>query len=225
MIKFTDVFKTYENGTKALKGISFEIQDGEFVFLVGPSGSGKTTIIKLITGEIAPMDGTVNVNGFDMGNIRFGKMPYMRRTLGVVFQDFRLLPNKTVYENVAFAMRVVGTAPGKIRRRVPAILNTVNLADKNNSFPDEISGGEQQRVALARALANNPNVIIADEPTGNIDPQMSLEIMNLLMKINKLGKTVIVVTHERELVNYYKQRVIMIKDGVIVEDKLGGTYE
>ena len=225
MIDFKNVVKTYPNGTVALKGISVHIDDGEFVFIVGHSGAGKTTLTKLLLCEEKPTGGNLIVGDYDLSRIPNYKIPHYRRGLGVVFQDFRLLPNKTVYENVAFAMRVVGTAPGKIRRRVPAILNTVNLADKNNSFPDEISGGEQQRVALARALANNPNVIIADEPTGNIDPQMSLEIMNLLMKINKLGKTVIVVTHERELVNYYKQRVIMIKDGVIVEDKLGGTYE
>ena len=225
MIDFKNVVKTYPNGTVALKGISVHIDDGEFVFIVGHSGAGKTTLTKLLLCEEKPTSGNLIVGDYDLSRIPNYKIPHYRRGLGVVFQDFRLLPNKAVYENVAFAMRVVGTAPGKIRRRVPAILNTVNLADKNNSFPDEISGGEQQRVALARALANNPNVIIADEPTGNIDPQMSLEIMNLLMKINKLGKTVIVVTHERELVNYYKQRVIMIKDGVIVEDKLGGTYE
>jgi len=223
MIDFKNVVKTYPNGTVALKGISLHIDDGEFVFIVGHSGAGKTTLTKLLLCEEKPTSGHLIVG--DFARIPNYRIPHYRRELGVVFQDFRLLPNKTVYENVAFAMRVVGTPTGKIRRRVPAILNTVNLADKNNSFPDEISGGEQQRVALARALANNPNVIIADEPTGNIDPQMSLEIMNLLMKINKLGKTVIVVTHERELVNYYKQRVVMIKDGVIVEDKQGGTYE
>ncbi len=225
MIDFKNVVKTYPNGTVALKGISLHIDDGEVVFIVVHAGAGKTTLTKLLLCEEKPTNGNLIVGDYDLSRIPNYKIPHYRRGLGVVFQDFRLLPNKTVYENVAFAMRVVGTAPSKIRRRVPAILNTVNLADKNNSFPDEISGGEQQRVALARALANNPNVIIADEPTGNIDPQMSLEIMNLLMKINKLGKTVIVVTHERELVNYYKQRVIMIKDGVIVEDKQGGTYE
>ena len=225
MIDFKNVVKTYPNGTVALKGISLHIDDGEFVFIVGHSGAGKTTLTKLLLCEEKPTSGHLLVGDYDLARIPNYRIPHYRRELGVVFQDFRLLPNKTVYENVAFAMRVVGTPTGKIRRRVPAILNTVNLADKNNSFPDEISGGEQQRVALARALANNPNVIIADEPTGNIDPQMSLEIMNLLMKINKLGKTVIVVTHERELVNYYKQRVVMIKDGVIVEDKQGGTYE
>ena len=225
MIDFKNVVKTYPNGTVALKNVSLHIDDGEFVFIVGHSGAGKTTLTKLLLCEEKPTSGQLIVGDFDLSRIPGYKIPHYRRELGVVFQDFRLLPNKTVYENVAFAMRIVGTSPGKIKRRVPAILNTVNLADKNGSFPDQISGGEQQRVALARALANNPKVIIADEPTGNIDPQMSLEIMNLLLKINKLGKTVIVVTHERELVNYYKQRVIMIKDGEVVEDKQGGTYE
>ena len=216
MIKFTDVFKTYENGTKALKGISFEIQDGEFVFLVGPSGSGKTTIIKLITGEIAPMDGTVNVNGFDMGNIRFGKMPYMRRTLGVVFQDFRLIEDKSVYENVAFAMRVVGASNKEIRRRVPYVLELVGLDTRTKRRPQELSGGEQQRVAIARALVNNPSLIIADEPTGNLDPPRSLEIMMLLEKINELGTTVLVVTHEKELVNKKHNRLgYYIKEGIV----------
>ncbi len=225
MIDFKNVVKTYPNGTVALKGVTIHIDDGEFVFIVGHSGAGKTTLTKLLLCEEQPTNGNLIVGDYDLSRIPKYKIPKYRRELGVVFQDFRLLPNKTVFENVAFAMRIVGTPSGKIKRRVPAILNTVNLADKHSSFPDEISGGEQQRVALARALANNPKVIIADEPTGNIDPQMSLEIMNLLMKINKLGKTVIVVTHERELVNYYKQRVIMIKDGEVVEDKMGGTYE
>lgn len=225
MIDFKNVVKTYPNGTVALKNVSLHIDDGEFVFIVGHSGAGKTTLTKLLLGEEKTTSGHLVVGDYDLSRIPGFKIPHYRRELGVVFQDFRLLPNKTVFENVAFAMRVVGTPARKIRRRVPAILNTVNLGDKGGSFPDEISGGEQQRVALARALANNPKVIIADEPTGNIDPQMSLEIMNLLMKINKLGKTVLVVTHERELVNYYKQRVVMIRDGEIVEDKMGGTYE
>ena len=225
MIKFSDVFKTYENGTKALKGISFEIQDGEFVFLVGPSGSGKTTIIKLITGEIAPMDGTVNVNGFDMGNIQFGKMPYMRRTLGVVFQDFRLIEDKSVYENVAFAMRVVGASNKEIRRRVPYVLELVGLDTRTKRRPQELSGGEQQRVAIARALVNNPSLIIADEPTGNLDPPRSLEIMMLLEKINELGTTVLVVTHEKELVNNFKKRVIAIDAGRVISDGMDGYYD
>jgi cell division transport system ATP-binding protein len=224
MVQFTDVFKTYENGTKALKGISFDIQDGEFVFLVGPSGSGKSTIIKLITGEIAPMDGSVIVNGYDMGNIKFSKMPYMRRTLGVVFQDFRLIENKSVYENVAFAMRVVGAPNKEIRRRVPYVLELVGLDTRTRRKPQELSGGEQQRVAIARALVNNPSLIIADEPTGNLDPARSLEIMMLLEKINELGTTVLVVTHEKELVNSFSKRVIAIDAGRVISDGLDGYY-
>lgn len=225
MIDFRNVTKTYPNGTVALKGVNLHIDDGEFVFIVGHSGAGKTTLTKLLLCEDKVTSGNLVVGNFDLSRISNYKIPRYRRELGVVFQDFRLLPKKTVYENVAFAMQVVGTPERKIRRRVPAILNTVNLIDKNNAFPNQISGGEQQRVALARALANNPKIIIADEPTGNIDPQMSLEIMNLLLKINKLGKTVIVVTHEQSLVDYYKQRVIMIKDGEVVEDHVGGMFE
>ncbi|MBE6709427.1 MAG: cell division ATP-binding protein FtsE [Ruminococcaceae bacterium] len=217
--------KEYSTGTVALKDVNLHIDDGEFVFIVGHSGAGKTTLMKLLLCEEKPTSGNIVVGKYNLTTIPDRKIPYYRRQLGVVFQDFRLLPNKTVYENVAFAMQVVGTPAKMIKRRVPAILNTVNLADKHASFPSEISGGEQQRVALARALANNPSVIIADEPTGNIDPQMSLEIMNLLIKINKLGKTVIVVTHEQSLVDYYKQRVITIKDGVVAEDHVGGMFE
>ena len=224
MVQFKDVFKAYENGTKALKGISFQIDDGEFVFLVGPSGSGKTTIIKLITGEIAPTDGTVNVNGFDLGKIKFSKMPYMRRTLGVVFQDFRLIEDKSVFENVAFAMRVVGASNKEIRRRVPYVLELVGLDTRTKRKPQELSGGEQQRVAIARALVNNPKVIIADEPTGNLDPARSLEIMMLLEKINELGTTVLVVTHEKELVNSFSKRVIAIDAGRIISDGMDGYY-
>ena len=224
MVQFKDVFKAYENGTKALKGVSFQIDDGEFVFLVGPSGSGKTTIIKLITGEIAPTDGTVNVNGYDLGSIKFSKMPYMRRTLGVVFQDFRLIEDRSVYENVAFAMRVIGASNKEIRRRVPYVLELVGLDTRTKRKPQELSGGEQQRVAIARALVNNPKVIIADEPTGNLDPARSLEIMMLLEKINELGTTVLVVTHEKELVNSFSKRVIAIDAGRIISDGMDGYY-
>ena len=225
MITFKNVRKAYPNGTVALDGINLTVEDGEFVFIVGHSGAGKTTMMKLLLREEKPTSGTITVNDYNLSKLSSFRVPYYRRELGVVFQDFRLFPNKTVYENVAFAMRVVGT-PGKmIRRRVPAILNTVNLLDKQHCFPNQLSGGEQQRVALARALANNPKIIIADEPTGNIDPQMSLEIMNLLVKINKLGKTVIVVTHEKNLVDYYKQRVVMIQEGKIADDHVGGMFE
>lgn len=224
MVQFTDVFKSYENGTKALKGVSFNISEGEFTFLVGPSGSGKTTIIKIITGEIAPTDGEVRVNDYDMSNIKFSKMPYMRRTLGVVFQDFRLIENKSVYENVAFAMRVTGASTKEIRRRVPYVLELVGLDNRTRRRPQELSGGEQQRVAIARALVNNPRLIIADEPTGNLDPARSLEIMMLLEKINELGTTVLVVTHEKELVNTFSKRVIAIDGGRIISDGMDGYY-
>ncbi len=224
MIDFVNVKKAYPNGTMALKGVNLHIDEGEFVFIVGHSGAGKTTLMKLLLREEKISSGKLIVGDYDLANMSNFRVPYYRRELGVVFQDFRLFPKKTVYENVAFAMEVVGTPKKKIKRRVPAILNTVNLSGKQDSFPNEISGGEQQRVALARALANNPKVIIADEPTGNIDPKMSLEIMSLLVKINKLGKTVIVVTHEKNLVDYYKQRVVSLKDGYIVEDRVGGMF-
>ena len=225
MIDFVNVKKAYPNGTLALKGINLHIDDGEFVFVVGHSGAGKTTLMKLLLREEKPTSGKLLVGKYHLTEMSNFRVPYYRRELGVVFQDFRLFPNKTVYENVAFAMQVVGTPNKMIRRRVPAILNTVNLGDKMKCFPRELSGGEQQRVALARALANNPKIILADEPTGNIDPEMSLEIMNLLLKINRLGKTVIVVTHEKNLVDYYKQRVVVLRDGAIVEDRVGGMFE
>ena len=224
MVQFKDVFKEYENGTKALRGANFTIMDGEFAFLVGPSGSGKTTIIKLITGEVAPTSGSVLVNGYKLEDIKMRKLPYMRRTLGVVFQNFRLLDKKTVYENVAFAMRVIGASNKDIRKRVPYVLNLVGLEDKAKMRPEQLSGGEQQRVAIARALVNNPTTIIADEPTGNLDPARSLEILMLLEKINELGTTVLVVTHEKNMVNDFSKRVIAIDGGRIISDDLGGYY-
>ena len=224
MIKMTDVFKVYANGTKALKGISFALGTGEFAFLVGPSGSGKSTIIKLLTGEIAPTDGQVIVNGYDMDRIKLRKMPYLRRTIGVIFQDFRLIDKKTVYENVAFAMRVIGASNKDIRKRVPYVLELVGLEKKVKVKPDELSGGEQQRVAVARALVNNPSLIIADEPTGNLDPARSLELLLLLQKINELGTTVLVVTHEKPLVDRFSQRVIAIDGGRIISDGVDGYY-
>lgn len=239
MIEFRDVKKVYPNGTVALDGINLKIADGEFVFIVGESGAGKTTLMKLLLREEKATSGSLIVrcekqiedkkNGvkklpvlYNLSKISNFKVPYYRRELGVVFQDFRLFPNKTVFENVAFAMQVVGESNRIIKLRVPAILNIVNLADKQHCYPSQLSGGEQQRVALARALANNPQIIIADEPTGNIDPKMSLEIMNLLVKIHKRGKTVIVVTHEKSLVDYFKQRVVRIKDGRVISDGVGG---
>ena len=224
MIRMKEAEKTYENGTKAVRGISFQIDDGEFVFLVGPSGSGKSTIIKLLTGEVVPTGGRVMVNGFSMSRIAERQIPLMRRTIGVIFQDFRLIGTKTVYENLALAMRAVGATPREIRGRIPYVLNLVGLRGKENSFPDELSGGEQQRVAVARALVNNPSTIVADEPTGNLDPAKSLEIMTLLERINALGTTVIVVTHERGLVNHFKKRVIYLQDGQVAGDATG-RYE
>ena len=224
MIEFKDVRKVYANGTVALDGVDLKIEKGEFVFIVGHSGAGKTTLMKLLLREEKVSSGSLVVNGFDLYKMPERKLHHYRRKLGVVFQDFRLFPNKTVYENIVFAMRVVGTSAHEIKRRVPLILEIVNLDSKRNSFPHELSGGEQQRVALARALANNPDIIIADEPTGNIDPQMSLEIMNLLVKINKLGKTVLVVTHDQHLVDYYNQRVVTIDNGLVTSTKKGGMF-
>ena len=224
MIRLKDVEKTYENGTEALQGISFTIEDGEFVFLVGPSGSGKSTIIKLLTGEVIPTAGRVMFNGFSMSRISDRQIPYMRRTIGVIFQDFRLIPKKTVFDNLSLAMRAVGATPRDIRTRIPYVLELVGLKGMEDRYPDELSGGEQQRVAIARALVNNPSTIVADEPTGNLDPNRSLEIMTLLERINALGTTVVVVTHERDLVNHFDKRVIMIDHGQVNGDGVG-TYE
>ena len=224
MIEFTNVVKAYHTGNKALKGISMHINDGEFVFLVGPSGSGKSTIIKLITGEIQPTEGNVLVNQFHLESIRSREIPYLRRTVGVVFQDFRLIANKTVYENIAFAMRVIGAREKEIRSRVPYVLELVGLENKGRRHPGELSGGEQQRVAIARALVNNPSMIIADEPTGNLDPARSYESLLLLEEINNLGTTVLVVTHERELVERFTKRVIAIDDGKVISDGMDGYY-
>ena len=224
MIEFTDVTKSYMEGNHALQGVSMQIEDGEFVFLVGPSGSGKSTIIKLITGELKPTSGTVHVNGYSLERIRKREIPYLRRTVGVVFQDFRLIENKTVYDNVAFAMRAVGARQKEIRARVPYILELVGLETKSRRHPTELSGGEQQRLAIARALVNNPSTIIADEPTGNLDPARSLEIMSLLQEINNLGTTMLVVTHERDLVERFSKRVIAIDQGLVVHDGMDGYY-
>ena len=224
MIRLKDIYKEYENGTKALKGVSLQIDDGDFVFLVGPSGSGKSTIIKLITGEIQATDGRLMVNGFNMNDITEKQIPLMRRTLGVVFQDFRLIEKKTVSENLEVAMRAVGATTREIQRRIPYVLGLVGLSGKAKQYPTQLSGGEQQRVAIARALVNNPSMIIADEPTGNLDPQRSLEIMMLLERINELGTTVLVVTHEEELVNKFTKRVVAIQDGRIISDETGGYY-
>ena len=224
MIEFTDVVKTYDQGNNALNGVTMQIEDGEFCFLVGPSGSGKSTIIKMITGELKPTSGTVHVNGYSLERIRKREIPYLRRTVGVVFQDFRLINKMTVYENVAFAMRVIGAREKEIRERVPYVLELVGLSDKEKRHPSELSGGEQQRLAIARALVNNPSMIIADEPTGNLDPQMSFEIMSLLEEINNLGTTMLVVTHAQNLVESFHKRVISINEGVIINDGLEAYY-
>ena len=224
MIRLTDIHKEYQNGTKALKGVSLQIDDGEFVFLVGPSGSGKSTIIKLITAEIEATRGKLMVNGYNLRDISEKQIPLMRRTIGVVFQDFRLIEKKTVYENIEVAMRAVGATTREIQRRIPYVLDLVGLMGKGGRLPTQLSGGEQQRVAIARALANNPSVIIADEPTGNLDPARSLEIMSLLEKINDMGTTILVVTHERELVNRFGKRVVAIESGLIISDAAGGYY-
>ena len=224
MIRLIDIYKTYDNGTKALKGINLRIDDGEFAFLVGSSGSGKSTIIKLLTAEIAPTEGRLMVNGYNLNTIRPRQVHYLRRTLGVIFQDFRLIEKKTVAENLTFAMRVVGASSREIRKRIPYVLDLVGLSKKKDMCPNQLSGGEQQRVAIARALVNNPSMIIADEPTGNLDPQRSLEIMMLLERINELGTTMLVVTHEKELVNRFSKRVVAIESGRIISDETGGYY-
>ncbi len=224
MIDLVNVTKTYETGTHALNGIDLHIDDGEFVFLVGESGSGKSTIIKILTGELKPTSGSVFVNNFQVETLRRSKVPYMRRTLGIIFQDFRLIENMTVYENVAFAMRVVGAKNREIQKRVPYVLELVGLENKGRRLPNELSGGEQQRVAIARALVNNPSMIIADEPTGNLDPVRSFEIMLLLEQINALGTTVMVVTHEKTLVDRFTKRVVAISQGKVISDGMDGYY-
>lgn len=218
MIEFRGVHKTYDNGTKALRDVNINIEKGEFVFIVGSSGAGKSTFLKLIMHEEVPNAGEVIVNGYKLSKLKKREIPYLRRTMGIVFQDFRLIPTMNVFDNVAFAMRVTGASKREVRKRVPYILGLVGLQNKARNFPQELSGGEQQRVSLARALVNNPSLIIADEPTGNIDPEMSFEIMELLTEINRRGTTILVVTHEHELVQAFKRRVIVIDGGTVVSD-------
>ena len=218
MIEFSNVSKRYENGTKALENVSLNIDRGEFVFIVGSSGAGKSTLIKLMLREEKPTSGIIHVNGFNLNKIKRRQIPKFRRTLGVVFQDFRLIPYMTAYDNVAFALRVTNVSSRDIRRRVPYVLGLVGLASQARIVPDKLSGGEQQRVALARALVNNPDLIIADEPTGNIDPELSFEIVELLHEINKMGTTIVMVTHEHELVSHFNHRVITIENGTVVSD-------
>ena len=224
MITLENVSKSYAKGQPALNDVSLHIDKGEFVFIVGNSGSGKSTLIKLLLKELEPTSGTIIVNDQNLGKMKRRKVPKYRRGVGVVFQDFRLLKDRNVYENVAFAQRVIERPNRVIKKRVPEILTLVGLAEKYKSFPRELSGGEQQRVALARALVNRPNILLADEPTGNLDPKNSLEIMKLLGEINERGTTVLVVTHNREIVNSFRKRVITMRKGVIVSDEEEGGY-
>ena len=225
MIEFINVSKEYKNGVKALSNVSFSIDKAEFVFLVGPSGAGKSTLIKLLLKEENPTEGTIYLNDMDITSVKNRKVPYIRRNIGVVFQDFRLLPNKTVYENIAFAMEIVGAHPKEIRRNVPMVLSMVDLSSKAHCYPDELSGGEHQRVAISRAIVNNPPVLIADEPTGNLDPDTAWEIMKVLKDINRRGTTVLMATHAKDIVDVMKRRVIAIEAGKIVRDEEKGVYE
>ena len=225
MIEFRNVTKTYDTGTKAIKGANFVIDKGEFAFLVGSSGSGKSTLIKLILKEEEPTSGNIIINGKDTTFLKPNRVPYLRRSMGVVFQDFRLLPEKTVYDNVAYAMYIVRATPRHIRRQVPMVLSLVGLSNKAKMYPHELSGGEQQRVALARALVNNPSMLIADEPTGNLDPDTAWDIMTLLNDINMRGTTVVVATHAKDIVDKMKKRVIHISKGEIVRDDKKGGYD
>ena len=224
MIEFKNVSKTYSTGTEAVHNANFKIEKGDFCFLVGASGSGKSTLIKLILKEEEPTEGNIIINGKDTTFLKPKRVPYLRRSMGVVFQDFRLLQDKTVYENVAFAMNIVKATPRHIRRQVPMVLSLVGLSGKAKMYPDELSGGEQQRVALARALVNNPSMIIADEPTGNLDPETAWEIMNLLNEINMRGTTLVIATHAKDIVDKMKKRVIEIEKGIIIRDDKKGGY-
>lgn len=224
MITLENVSKSYGNSVHALNNVTLHIQKGEFVFIAGTSGSGKSTLIRLLLRELTPTSGRVIVNNYDLSKLRRRKIAKFRRNIGVVFQDFRLLKDRNIYENVAFAQRVIEVPPRQIKKNVPIVLSLVGLAGKYKAMPRELSGGEQQRVALARALVNNPPILLADEPTGNLDPRNSWEIMKLLEEINKRGTTVVVVTHNREIVNAMRKRVITIKKGVVISDEEKGEY-
>lgn len=224
MITMKDVNKTYANGVTALNSINITIDQGEFVYIVGPSGAGKSTFVKLMYREVKPSDGTITINGMDMGSIKEKKVPYLRRDIGVVYQDFKLLSKLTVYENIAFALEVIEESPKLIRKRVMDVLELVGLKNKARFIPDELSGGEQQRVSMARAIVNHPKVVIADEPTGNLDPDTSWEIMRIFEEINAKGTTLIMATHSKEIVNTMKKRVIAVEDGLIVRDEHRGEY-
>lgn len=225
MIKLDNVSKIYPNGSHALKNVSIEIKKGEFVFFIGSSGSGKSTLIKLLLKELDPSSGQITLNGINTTSMPTKEVPYLRRNLGVVFQDFRLLQNKTVYENVAFAMQVIESSSKLIRRNVPTVLSLVGLSKKVKAYPKELSGGEQQRTALARAIANNPPILIADEPTGNLDPETAWDIMNLLQAINDRGTTVVVATHAKDIVDVMEKRVVALKNGRIIKDMQKGRYD
>ncbi|HXG76614.1 MAG TPA: cell division ATP-binding protein FtsE [Gaiellaceae bacterium] len=224
MIVFEDVHKVYEPGVRALQGVSFLIEKGEFVFVVGASGSGKSTIIRLLLKEIEPTQGRIIVGGRDLVRLKHSKVPLLRRNVGCVFQDFKLLPNRTAYENIAYALRVQGQSTADIRRKVPEVLNLVGLAHKMNSRPEELSGGEQQRVSIARAMVNHPPLLVCDEPTGNLDPDTSVGIMQLLYRINRTGTTILMVTHDREMVDKMRKRVIALEGGRLVRDERRGGY-
>ena len=224
MIQFENVSKVYDNGFPALNDISFTIEKGEFVFLVGSSAAGKSTIIKLIMKEEDATEGSININGIDVCDLRRREIPYFRRTIGVVFQDFRLLPNKTVQENVAYAMEIIGAPYKEIRKNVPNVLSLVGLAHKAKMYPRQLSGGEQQRVAIARAIVNNPMVLIADEPTGNLDPDTAAEIMDILEDITRRGTTIVMATHAESIVNRMQKRVIVVEKGQIARDEAKGGY-
>jgi cell division transport system ATP-binding protein len=225
MIVFENVSKIYDGNVAGLLDVSFHIPKGEFVFVVGPSGSGKSTLIRMVLKELEPTKGRIVVAGRSLSNLSRRRVPLLRRNIGCVFQDFKLLPNKTVYENVAYALEVVGEHRRSIRRKVPEILNLVGLADKTNSLPHEVSGGEQQRVSVARAFVNHPPLLLADEPTGNIDPETSIGIMQLLLRINRTGTTVVIATHDREMVDRMRRRVIALDAGRLVRDERRGVYD
>ncbi|MGO1469630.1 MAG: cell division ATP-binding protein FtsE [Tissierella sp.] len=225
MIKVVNLNKEYKSGVKALSDINLHIKKGEFVYIVGESGAGKSTLVKILLKEEVPTSGEIYLNNINITNVSNRRIPYIRRNLGVVFQDFRLLHNKTVYENIAFAMEILGSDPKEIRRRVPIVLNRVDLGRKASSFPDQLSGGEQQRVSIARSIVNNPPILLADEPTGNLDPDNSLQIMKILNDINTRGTTVIMATHAKEIVDSLRRRVIQLKNGVIIRDQKRGGYD
>lgn len=224
MIELKDVYKTYPNGVLAVNGISVKINQGEFVYVVGPSGAGKSTFIKMMYREERPSKGTITINDINLAKLKESKVPYLRRNIGVVFQDFKLLPTLSVYENVAFALEVIQEQPKNIKRRVMDVLDLVRLKHKARFLPHELSGGEQQRVSIARSIVNNPKVMIADEPTGNLDPETSWEIMNIFEEINNRGTTIVMATHNREIVNTVRKRVIAIENGKIARDEMRGEY-